>query len=475
MESSPINKFNIKDTHKFEIDGTKILLDVNSGSVHVIDDTIWDIFESMVENGGYLETALSCLEGKYSEEILHEAADEIRDLIDRKMLFPEDKFRESYCLPENPVLKSLCLNVSHDCNLRCTYCFASSGDFGGERLLMSEEVGKKALDFLMENSGSRKHCEVDFFGGEPLMNFQVVKDLVAYGREQGEKFNKKIKFTVTTNGVGLTEEIQEYLNRENICVVLSIDGRKEVHDFVRVFPSGKGSYEVVNSRIKQFLKRRDNDNYYVRGTYTGYNKDFSRDAEHLVKEGYGIISLEPVVAADNEEYCLKEGDLPRLREEYLKLASFYRERKREGKPFTFFHFNLELNHGPCLPKRLTGCGAGHEYMVVTPEGDLYPCHQFVGREHYKLGNLDVPNELNEGLRKHFQNAHIYHKPKCLGCWARFYCSGGCHANAEAFNHDIYQPYELGCELQKMRLECAIWLKVMEAIDSEKENSLSSQF
>ncbi|MDD4751722.1 MAG: thioether cross-link-forming SCIFF peptide maturase [Desulfitobacteriaceae bacterium] len=455
----------IEDTHKFQIDETKILLDVNSGSVHVIDEVVWDIHEAMLNNGGHLEDAINSLKDRYDSQKLLSARNEILNLIEQETLFTYDEYRDRYIPPEKPVLKSLCLNVSHDCNLRCKYCFASSGDFGGQRLLMPEETGKRAIDFLMEHSGSRKHCEIDFFGGEPLMNIHVVKSLVAYGRKQAEERGKALKFTITTNGVGLNKEIKDYLARENISVVLSLDGRREIHDRVRKFPSGRGSYDVVNTNIKALLKLRNNDNYYIRGTYTGYNKDFYQDAVHMVNEGYKIISLEPVVALEGEDYRLREEDIPQLREEYLKLAQFYQRRKREGRPFTFFHFNLDLNHGPCLPKRLTGCGAGHEYMVVTPEGDLYPCHQFVGREDYKLGNLDSI-ELNEKLRKHFQNAHIYNKPQCCKCWARFFCSGGCHANAEAENHDIYQPYQLGCKLQKIRLECAIWLQVKEALDEQ---------
>jgi len=455
--------FKIGDTHKFEIDGTKILLDVNSGSVHVIDDLMWNFHEKMLDRQGNFEEALRDCAAEYDARSLAALKEEVLDLIAQGLLFSSDENVSQYALPENPVLKSLCLNISHDCNLRCAYCFASSGPFGGERLLMPEEIGKKAIDYLMAHSGSRKHCEIDFFGGEPLMNWHAIKEVVAYGREQGKKYGKEIKFTLTTNGVALNDEVQDFLNRENISVVLSLDGRPEVHDRVRKFPSGKGSYEIINAHLKRFIQSRDCQNYYVRGTFTGFNKDFCQDAIHLVEQGYDIISLEPVVTSEEEAYGLKDSDLPHLYEEYIKLARYYRKRKKEGKPFTFFHFNLDLRHGPCLPKRLTGCGAGHEYMVVTPEGDFYPCHQFVGRKEYKLGSLDSGG-LNEPLRKKFQQAHIYHKPCCVACWARFYCSGGCHANADAFNKDIYQPYALGCALQKMRLECAIWLQALDALE-----------
>jgi len=455
-------KLNVKDTHKFEIDGTKILLDVNSGSIHVIDDMMWFFHDALQKRNGAFEDALLDLRDKYGEAQEAALKEEIEALIKAEQLFSTDAYKGKYQTPQKPVLKSLCLNVSHDCNLRCAYCFASSGHFGGARLLMSADTGKKAIDYLMEHSGSRKHCEMDFFGGEPLMNTDVVKELVAYGRKQGSKFGKEIKFTVTTNGVCLDDETQEFFNRENISVVLSLDGRRSVNDRVRKFPSGKGTYEIINSRFKKFVQSRQNENYYLRGTFTGWNKDFFQDAVHLVEQGYNIISLEPVVASEGEDYVLTEGDLPQLREEYLKLARYYMERKRAGKPFTFFHFSLDLHHGPCLPKRLTGCGAGHEYMVVTPEGDLYPCHQFVGRDEYRMGNLSS-NQVDQEMAKKFQEAHIYNKPSCMDCWARFYCSGGCHANADAFNHDILSPYKLGCELQKVRLECAIWLQVVDCL------------
>lgn len=455
-------KLNVNDTHKFEIDGTKILVDVNSGSIHVIDDMIWFFHDALKKRNGAFEDALLDFKDHYGEAEAIGIREEIEALMEAEQLFSADAYQGKYQPPEKPVLKSLCLNVAHDCNLRCAYCFASTGDFGGGRLLMSVDTGKRAIDYLMNNSGSRKHCEMDFFGGEPLMNTAVIKELVAYGREQEKKFGKKIKFTVTTNGVCLDEKTQEFLNRENLCVVLSLDGRPSVNDRVRKFPSGNGTYEIINPRFKKFIESREKENYYLRGTYTGWNKDFFKDAVHLVEQGYNIVSLEPVVTSEEESYALTEEDLPMLRDEYRKLAHYYLEKKREGNPFTFFHFSLDLNHGPCLPKRLTGCGAGHEYMVVTPEGDFYPCHQFVGRDEYKMGSLDS-DQLDTKIAKRFQDAHIYHKPLCMDCWARFYCSGGCHANAEAFNHDILSPYKLGCELQKMRLEFAIWLQIVDLL------------
>jgi uncharacterized protein len=458
-ELNKLTEVNVRDTHKFDIDGTKILLDVNSGSIHVIDEVMWAFHEDLQKNGGNLDRTFLDLAGKYGEREAADLKEEVLELVARGLLFSADAYLGKYEPPRTPVLKSLCLNVAHDCNLRCAYCFASSGHFGGRRLLMPVETGKKAIDYLLEHSGSRKHCEMDFFGGEPLMNLDVVRELVAYGRKQEAKYGKKINFTLTTNAAALNAETEEFLNRENISTVLSLDGRPEVHDRVRKFPAGKGSYEAINANIKRFVESRKHQNYYVRGTYTGWNKDFFRDAVHLVEEGYDIISLEPVVAADGEDYALSEQDLPVLREEYIKLARYYRTKRQEGNPFTFFHFNLDLHHGPCLPKRLTGCGAGYEYLVVTPEGDLYPCHQFVGRPAYKMGNLDT-GEIDMEMARKFQQAHIYNKPRCRECWARFYCSGGCHANADAFNQNIFEPYQLGCELQKIRLECAIWLQVV---------------
>ncbi|MCR6545516.1 thioether cross-link-forming SCIFF peptide maturase [Dehalobacterium formicoaceticum] len=454
-------KLNIMDTHKFEIDGTKILLDVNSGSIHIIDDPVWAFHELLIKRQGDLEQAVEDFKVEAGEVLAQDIKEEFQELIAQGQLFSQDEYRDKYSTNDSSILKSLCLNVSHDCNLRCAYCFAGSGNFGGQRLLMSVETGKKALDYLLKHSGNRKHCEVDFFGGEPLLNIDVVKELIAYGREQGERLGKEIKFTLTTNGVALDEKTQEYLNREGISVVLSLDGRREVNDRVRKFPSGKGSYEIIHDHFKKFVESRNHENYYLRGTFTGWNKDFFQDARHLVEEGYRIISLEPVVTAPEDEYALKETDLPVLKEEYFKLARYYRQRKAAGKPFQFFHFNLDLTHGPCLPKRLSGCGAGYEYLVVTPEGDFYPCHQFVGREEYKMGSLEV-EEVDQEIGRRFREAHIYHKPACRECWARFYCSGGCHANADAANHNILEPYQLGCELEKIRLECAIWLQVIDS-------------
>jgi uncharacterized protein len=438
-----------KDIHIFEALGVKMLLDVNSSSLHVIDDLIYDILElEDLDEGRVVEA----LRGKYSDFQIVQGLKEIRGLMDEGLLFAPEVL-----LPVRnevkPVVKALCLHVAHDCNLSCAYCFASDGHFGGERMLMGEEVGKKAIDFLMESSAFRRHVEVDFFGGEPLLNMDVVKKVVAYGYEEAEKRDKIIKFTLTTNGLLLDGDNVQYLNDEKMSVVLSLDGRPEVHDRMRKTKGKKGSYHIVAPKIIDFVQRRNGENYYVRGTYTHFNPDFAADAFHLADLGFKEISLEPVVAKD-EDYALTEDDLPVLFQEYEKLAAEYVKRKRENRGFNFFHFNLDLSGGPCVSKRLSGCGAGFEYLAVSPEGDLYPCHQFVGQREYKVGNVEE-GIRNFELAQSFRNAHIYNKEECKVCWARFFCSGGCHANALAFNGDLLHPYFLGCELEKKRVECAL--------------------
>lgn len=442
--------------HKFEIDGVKILLDVNSGAVHVLDDLAWkmvDLYPTVPE-----DELVNRFAGPYPEEEVREVLAELRQLEADGLLFAADNQEAQYVLPENPVAKSLCLHVAHDCNLRCRYCFAGKGHFGGERGLMPADTGRAAIDFLMQASGARRHCEIDFFGGEPLMNFNVVKKLVAYGREESAKYGKEIKFTLTTNALLLDEAAAQFLNRAGISVVLSLDGRPEVHDRMRPTPGGQGSYRAVTDRILPFAAGRSHDNYYVRGTYTRFNLDFADDVLHMADLGLKRLSVEPVVAPPQDDGAFREEDILAIGREYEKLAREYNRRHEAGEPFDFFHFNLDLEQGPCLPKRLTGCGAGHEYLAVTPEGDLYPCHQFVGREQYRVG--DVRQGLvKRDVMKVFQQAHIYNKEKCRACWAKFYCSGGCHANAEAANGNVYEPYELGCAIAKKRLECAIFVQV----------------
>lgn len=352
----------------------------------------------------------------------------------------------------DPSLKALCLHISHDCNLRCQYCFADTGPFGGKRENMSFEVGKDAIDLLLNNSGQRQQLEVDFFGGEPLLNWEVVKRLVEYGEEAAPGLNKNIHFTLTTNGMALNEDICRYLNEKNIAVVLSLDGRPEINDAMR----GKGTYQQIVPHFQKLLEGRNYANYYLRGTFTSNNLDFCEDAKHLYQLGFHEMSLEPVVTTEGS-YKLTEEMLVEIKSEYERLAEFYLEKKQMGEGFTFFHFEISLDHGPCLPKRLTGCGAGFDYFAVTPSGELYPCHQFVGREAYLMGNVKE-GIVNQNLRSQFEKATLYKKEGCAGCWSRFYCSGGCHANAEAINGSIYKPDEIGCELQRKRLECALALK-----------------
>jgi uncharacterized protein len=355
------------------------------------------------------------------------------------------------------VVKALCLHIAHDCNLACKYCFAEEGEYHGRRALMSYEVGKKALDFLIANSGNRKNLEVDFFGGEPLMNWQVVKDLVKYGREQEELHNKKFRFTLTTNGVLLNDEILEFANKEMSNIVLSIDGRKEVHDYMRPFRKGQGSYDLIVPKFQKTAEARNQTNYYVRGTFTHHNIDFSNDVLHLADLGFKQISVEPVVSAEEEEYAIKSEDIPMIYEEYDKLAKEMIEREKVGKGFNFFHFMIDLEGGPCVAKRLSGCGSGTEYLAVTPWGDLYPCHQFVGEDEFLMGNVDE-GVIKSEIRDEFKLCNVYAKDKCKNCFAKFYCSGGCAANSYKFHNSITDVYDLGCELQRKRIECAIMIK-----------------
>ena len=446
--------------HKFEIAGCKIVLDVNSGAVHVFDAVAWEVIDDFTTLTKQEITA------KYSAKYpLHEIEDvltEIAELKGEGTLFANDAYQVPARDKVEPVVKSICLNVSHDCNMRCRYCFAGSGHFGGQRTLMSYEIGCQAIEFLLNNSAGRRHCELDFFGGEPLMNLGVVEKLVSYGKIAAAKKNKEIKFTLTTNALLLNEKATEFLNRENISVVLSLDGRPAVNDAMRTMAgTGGGSYNFIEPNISAFVASRNNENYFVRGTYTSENLDFSEDVIHLADLGYKYISVEPVVGSPEAEWSLKEADLPGLFREYESLVREYLNRYRQDRPFEFFHFNLDLNNGPCLPKRLSGCGAGHEYLAVTPEGELYPCHQFIGREDFKVGNVLGGIERIDIVNR-FREANIYRKEKCSGCWAKFHCGGGCHANAELANGTITDPYHIGCELEKKRLECAIYTQVIKA-------------
>lgn len=452
--------------HQYKNNGYNIVLDVNSGMVHVVDEIAYDII-ALFEHESKEDIKLKIVE-KYSdmERIQDEFETIYEDVLQMKKdgnLFTEDIYEDyiaSFKTRET-VVKALCLHIAHDCNLACKYCFAEEGEYHGRRALMSYEVGKKALDFLILNSGKRKNLEVDFFGGEPLMNFQVVKDLVAYGRSQEELHNKKFRFTLTTNGVLLNDEIMEFANKEMSNVVLSIDGRREVNDQMRPFRKGQGSYDLIVPKFQKLAESRNQTNYYVRGTFTRNNLDFSNDVKHLVELGFEQISIEPVVALPNEEYAIREEDILSIKEEYDKLAKYIIESRKVGKWFNFFHFMIDLSGGPCVAKRLSGCGSGTEYLAVTPWGDFYPCHQFVGEEEFLMGNVDEGIKALE-IREKFKCSNVYAKDKCKTCFAKFYCSGGCAANAYKFQGNINDAYDIGCELQRKRVECAIMIKAAEA-------------
>ena len=461
--------------HQYINNGYHIVLDVNSGSVHVVDETAYRLIpvaqqaldagcRTAEEIAAYAAAALPDM----TAEELAETAKEILALKDAGMLYTEDiyeKYIDSFKHRET-VVKALCLHIAHDCNLACRYCFAGKGEYHGERALMSYEVGKKALDFLVANSGNRVNLEVDFFGGEPLMNWQIVKELVAYGRSLEEPHHKKFRFTLTTNGVLLDDEVMEFANREMANIVLSVDGRKEVHDRMRPHRGGQGSYDEVVPKYKKVAESRHQMNYYVRGTFTRYNPDFAEDVKHLADEGFEQISMEPVVAPPEEDYAIREEDVPALLEEYDKLAVEYIRRKKAGKGFNFFHFMIDLEGGPCVAKRLSGCGSGTEYLAVTPWGDLYPCHQFVGQEKFLMGNVD-DGIVRTDLRDTFKSCNVYARETCRDCFAKYYCSGGCAANAYNFSGSITGAYDIGCELQRKRVECAIMIKAALA-DEEKE-------
>lgn len=443
--------------HKFEIDGKKIALDINSNALYVLDDLSYDLVD-YIENAS-LDDAIRDLAAFYNISDVKEAYDELLLLKKEGMLFTKDPFENVEITYGEPVVKSLCLNVAHDCNLRCQYCFASTGDFKGQRQLMSADVGKKAIDFLISHSASREHLEVDMFGGEPLLNFDVVKEIVEYGRDRAYKHGKSINFTITTNAVMLNDENMRYINDNFYNVVLSLDGRPEVNDRMRVHRDGTGSYgHIVDKIVKMAAMRKDKE-YYVRGTYTRYNLDFAKDVLHIVDLGIDRVSVEPVVAPEEADYALRYEDLPVIKEQYKILAEEYIKRYREGRPFVFFHFNVDLEQGPCLYKRIKGCGAGNEYLAVTPEGDIYPCHQFVGIKEYKMGNV-ITGQLNKDMQIKFMKTNIYTKTQCKTCWARYFCSGGCHANAYQYNGDINMPHKLSCEILKIRTEYALMIKAM---------------
>lgn len=441
-----------KKIHKFSLNDRNIVLDINSGDVHVVDDIVYDMLDFYEKYTK--EEILDKLSSKYSKRDLEEAYEEISELKKEGMLFSDEIDMGNIKYNEQNVVKALCLHVAHDCNLRCKYCFASQGDFKGERLLMPLKVGRKALEFISINSGKRKNLEVDFFGGEPLMNFDVVKELVSYGRILEKKYNKNFRFTITTNGVLLDEDKMDFINENMSNVVLSLDGRKKINDYMRKTVNGQGSYDIIVPKMKKMVEKRKDKDYYIRGTFTKYNKDFSEDIMEYYNLGFKKVSMEPVVASPKEDYALMEEDLEEVLREYEKFSKEYIDIKKKDKDFMFFHFMIDLNQGPCIIKRTVGCGAGSEYMAVTPEGDLYPCHQFVGNEDFKMGNV-FTGIKNTTIRDEFKKANVLTKEECSGCWARYYCSGGCHANAYNFNKDIKKPYKIGCEMEKKRIECAI--------------------
>ncbi len=453
--------------HQYKLNGYNIVLDTASGSVHTVDEVAYDIIEMYKTHteDEIVETILA----RYghmpdvTREEISLCLDDIRSLEEAGKLYSEDKYESlAYSYKNNSkVVKALCLHVAHTCNLNCSYCFASQGKYHGDRALMSFEVGKQAFDFLIANSGTRRNLEVDFFGGEPSLNFEVVKQLVEYARSIEGKYNKNFRFTYTTNGMILTDEMMEFINKEMHNVVLSLDGRREVNDHFRRDYAGKGSYDTIVPNFKRLVESRDGKGYYVRGTYTHNNVDFTNDIIHMADLGFTELSMEPVVCPPGDPYALTEEDLPILFEQYEILAKEMIKRKREGRPFTFYHYMLDLKHGPCIYKRITGCGSGTEYMAVTPWGELYPCHQFVGDEKYSLGNI-WDGVKNTAVQDEFRGCNSYSRPECRDCWAKLYCSGGCAANAYHATGSIGGVYKYGCELFKKRIECAVMLKVAEA-------------
>lgn len=452
--------------HKFKAKDICILLDTNSGGVHVIDDVTFDLLDHAEPpfEKECPKNVMDILKENYTEEEIKEAYADILELYDNKLLYSDDVYGDySKTVVESPI-KAMCLHISHDCNLRCKYCFASTGDFGKGRKLMPFEVGKAAIDFLLEKSVGRENLEVDFFGGEPLMNFDVVKQIVEYARSKEEEYHKNFRFTITTNGMLLDDDTIDYINKEMYNVVLSIDGRKEVNDHMRVRVDGSGCYDRILPKFKKLVDGRGDKEYYVRGTYTKYNLDFSEDVMHLYEAGFDEISVEPVIESPEEAYAITEEDLDQIYAEYDKLVDRIGAIRKNGKHINFFHFMIDLDQGPCVIKRLRGCGSGNEYVSITPDGDIYPCHQFVGHDEYKMGNIEE-GTFNNDIKKEFAGCHVYSKPACQECWARFYCSGGCNANNFVFNGDIHKAYELSCKIQRKRIECAILMKVLEQLEA----------
>ena len=452
--------------HQYKLGGYNIVLDVCSGSVHVVDEAAYDMI-SLFESHSR-EEILAVMAKKYpnlSAEELAQCYSQVEELKNAGKLFAPDTFEPMAGKLKQKtagVVKALCLHIAHTCNLNCSYCFASQGKYHGERAIMSFDVGKRAMDFLIEHSGTRRNLEVDFFGGEPLMNFQVVKDLVAYARSIEKEKGKNFRFTLTTNGVLVDDDVIEWANRECSNVVLSLDGRKEVHDRFRVDYAGNGSWEKIVPKFQKFVEARGGKDYYMRGTFTHHNPDFLKDIQQMLSLGFTELSMEPVVCAAGDPSALTEEDLPIVMEQYEKLAELMLERDKEGKPFTFYHYMIDLTGGPCIYKRISGCGSGTEYMAVTPWGDLYPCHQFVGEERFKLGNI-WDGVTNTEVQGEFAACNVYAHPECRDCWARLYCSGGCAANAYHATGSVTGVYEQGCKLFRKRMECAIMVAIHRAL------------
>ncbi|MBR3791161.1 MAG: thioether cross-link-forming SCIFF peptide maturase [Clostridia bacterium] len=454
--------------HQYKLNGYNIVLDTASGSVHMVDEVAYDIIESF-KNKSEDEIILDITK-RYdvNRDEVEECIEDVKTLERQNKLFTKDNYEElTPKLNKNScVIKALCLHIAHTCNLNCSYCFASQGKYQGDRALMSFETGKRALDFLIENSGTRHNLEVDFFGGEPLMNWQVVKDLVKYARSIEKEHNKNFRFTLTTNGVLIDDDVIDFCNKEMDNVVLSLDGRKEVHDKFRVNYEGKGSYDTIVPKFQEFVKRRGDKSYYMRGTFTHHNTDFTNDIFHMADLGFTELSMEPVVCSPKDPSALTDEDLPVLFEQYEILAKEMIKRKKNGNGFTFYHYMIDLKNGPCIYKRVSGCGSGTEYMAVTPWGDLYPCHQFVGDEKYKLG--DIYNGVtNTEVQNEFKKCNAYSRPDCRDCWAKLYCAGGCAANSYHATGSVSGIYEYGCELFKKRIECAIMMQI--AYEDENSN------
>ena len=452
--------------HKYFLNGYYIVLDVNSGAVHVVDKLFYDMLDQVEPElpAECPQSVIDAFAKDYSEDAIRETYGEMVALKENGQLFTEDDYAQFANMMVSSPIKALCLNIAHDCNLRCEYCFAGKGDYCQGRMLMTEEVGKAAIDYLLHYSQGRHNLEVDFFGGEPTINFDVVKKVVEYARSKEKEFDKKFRFTITTNGLILNDDMMDFINREMYNVVCSVDGRKEINDRVRARVDGSGCYDAIIPHFQELIRRREasgndeNWQYYVRGTFTKYNKDFGNDVMHMFDLGFDQISFEPVVADAKQPYALTYEDLPDVFAEYERLSKLIIENKKSaGKHFHFYHFMIDLDQGPCAIKRLRGCGCGNEYVAITPDGDVYPCHQFVGHEEWKMGNV-FDLSINKEMKDNFARATVYHKPKCQECWAKFYCSGGCNANNWQYMGNILDSFDLACEMEKKRLECAIMIQ-----------------